>query len=216
MYVLSLIAAILVFVLAAVWAVTGVAGLIGKLPGNRYVGVRTAETVRSPEAWQLAQRIAAPGHLGGAVALTFGGVAALTTRWGFLWALGGLAVGFLAMSVLSGVAIRAAAAIPAPESEGGCSSGCCSGGDGASTGSADGIGAAGGSGCGTGTTAGGDSAGEGRASGTTTSPAAGDTANPAADCGESSCGSCKLSGMCLPEDAAHSHPSAPSGSGTGR
>lgn len=149
-YVVSVIAAALAFALAALWAFVGVAGLAGKLPGNRWAGVRTKETVGSREAWELAHRVAAPGFLGGAVALTLGGLLALTAPWGFLYALGGLVLGALAVSVVSGIAVRAAQTIPSPEGEGGCSSECCSGGD-------------------------------------------------AADCGQASCGSCALSGMCLPE-----------------
>lgn len=168
-YVVSMIAAIVVFVIAALWAAVGVAGLLGRFPGNRWAGVRTKETLRSEEAWVLAHRVAAPGFLGGAVALVLGGLLSLSNRWGFLYAFAGLLVGLLAVSVVSGVAVRAAQGVPAPPS-GGCTSGCCSGGDGAAPA----------------TTAGG-CAGEASA------------ADPAADCGQSSCGSCALSGMCLPE-----------------
>ncbi|AVL99142.1 hypothetical protein C6V83_01360 [Gordonia iterans] len=207
-YVLSLIAAIVVFAIAALWAVAGVAGLLGRLPGNRWVGVRTAETRRSEEAWNLAQRIAAPGFLGGAVACAFGGLAAFTSRWGFLYALAGFVVGLLALSVLSGVAVRAAQAVaPSAEQGAGCTGGCCSGGDAATA-----EDRAGGTG---------ESTGPGDATGS------GDAHAAAADCGESSCGSCKLSGMCLPGDAAATDSAvpdsavpdsatSPAGGGTGR
>lgn len=175
MYVLSVITAVAAFVLAAVWAVVGLAGLVGKLPGNRWVGVRTRETIRSQDAWTLAHRVAAPGFLAGAAALTLGGLLALFNSWGFLYALGGLVLGLLAVSVLSGIAVRAAQTVPAPEGEGGCSSDCCSGGgtDAAPTGCSD------------------------------NRPDDG-SGDPAADCGESSCGSCSLRGMCLPESQAGS------------
>ncbi len=176
MYVASLIAAVAAFALAVVWAVTGLAGLAGKLPGNRWTGVRTKATRESEQAWILAQRVAAPGYLGGAVALTLGGVLALVNHWGFLFALGGLLLGLLAVSVVSGIAVRAAQAlVDANAPAGGCSSGCCS------DAPADGGAAEAATGCH------GDSATDAHAA-------------AAADCGESSCGSCALSDMCLPDD----------------
>ncbi|GAA3949081.1 hypothetical protein GCM10022231_03140 [Gordonia caeni] len=168
-----MIAAIVVFAIAALWAAVGVTGLLGRFPGNRWVGVRTTETIATEEAWVLAHRVAAPGFLGGAVALTLGGLLSLMNPWGFLYALGGLLIGLLAVSVVSGVAVRAAESVAVPES--GCTSGCCSGGDTAATEPA--------AGC----------AGE-------------SSTDPAADCGQSSCGSCALAGMCLPESAAGSGP----------
>lgn len=184
-YVASLIAAIVAFAIAALWAVTGIAGLVGKLPGNSWTGVRSPATRKSEPAWHLAQKVAAPGYLAGAVSLTFGGILALVNRWGFLFALGGLVVGFLAVAVVSGIAVKAADAAVAAEApaDSGCSSGCCSGGDAQALREPQG--------------ADGELQGAG---------ADGDAeAAAAADCGESSCGSCALSGMCLPEsDEAHS------------
>ncbi|WP_024332909.1 SdpI family protein [Gordonia hirsuta] len=169
MHLASLIAAVVAFAFAALWAVIGLAGLAGRFPGNRWAGVRTAETVSSQEAWVLAHRVAAPGFLGGAVVAVLGGLLSLANRWGFVYALGGLLIGLLAVSMVSGVAVRAAQAlVPPQEQSGGCSSGCCSGGE---------------------QTDGADHSQTG-------------SADPAADCGESSCGSCALSGMCLPESQA--------------
>ncbi|MFC0316081.1 SdpI family protein [Gordonia phosphorivorans] len=170
MYAASLIVAVLAFALAALWAVVGVAGLLQKFPGNRWVGVRTPETIRSEQAWILAHRVAAPGFLGGAVAAALGGALALVNSWGFLYALGGLILGLLAISVVSGVAVRAAEAVAEPVESGGCSSGCCS------------------------------PAAETDETGLDDEGAAA----AAADCGQSSCGSCALSGMCLPESQAGS------------
>lgn len=171
-YAVSVIAAVLVFVLAAVWLFVGVAGLTGTLPGNRWVGVRTKETIASKDAWTLAHRVAAPGFLGGALALILGGLLSLFATGGVFYALGGLVLGLLAVSVVSGVAIRAAQTVPAPDdAAAGCSSDCCSS----------------------------DTAG--------TAPeqsCAAEAGEPAAECGESSCGSCALSGMCLPETQAGS------------
>jgi hypothetical protein len=183
MYVTSLIAAVAAFALAVVWAVTGVAGLTGTLPGNRWTGVRTKATRESEQAWRLAQRVAAPGYLAGAAALVLGGLLALVYRWGFLFALGGLILGLLALSVVSGVAVRAAqAVVDANAPAGGCSSDCCSS-------TADDAGGA----------TGGCAAESGAAESGAAEPGAADPhAAAAADCGETSCGSCALNGMCLP------------------
>jgi len=50
----------------------GVLGLLGRLPPNRWAGIRTPATFASPEAWRA-------GHRAGAVPLVFGGVAILAT-----------------------------------------------------------------------------------------------------------------------------------------
>ena len=44
MNVVSILLSVPALVVAVVWAVVGVTGLIGRLPGNRWVGVRTPET----------------------------------------------------------------------------------------------------------------------------------------------------------------------------
>lgn len=173
MHAASVIAAVVAFALAALWAAVGIAGLAGRLPGNRWIGVRTKATRASKDAWDLAHRVAAPGFLFGSLVLILGGALALTNEWGFLFVLGALVVGLLAVSVVSGVAVRAADTVPAPEGTGGCSSDCCSG-----------------------------TAPEADPSPGCTAPAAPN----AADCGESSCGSCALSGLCESES-----PSAASG-----
>ncbi len=125
-YAASLIVAVLAFALAALWIVVGAAGLAQKLPGNRWVGVRTPETIRSERAWVLAHRVAAPGFLGGGVAAALGGALALVNSWGFLYALAGILLGLLAISVVSGVAVRAAETVAEPVESSGCSSDCCS------------------------------------------------------------------------------------------
>src|SRR5699024_779891 len=49
-----MIVVVLLAGLALVAGVTGILALLGRLPGNGYLGVRTPETRRSPEAWRLA------------------------------------------------------------------------------------------------------------------------------------------------------------------
>lgn len=155
---MSVVVACLFFVLAGVWATVGVTALLGKLPANRFVGVRSPETLATPERFALANKVAGPGFLAAALMLVFGGFFALRGGWWWFAAVTGLVVAFLLMAMMAGIGIRAATTLPLPEPAGGC--GCC--GD-----------------------SGGDSAGGCAA-----------PADPAADCGTDSCGSCSLSGMC--------------------
>ena len=168
MGVLSGVAAVLVFACAAVWGTVGVLGVTGKLPGNRWFGVRSPETGRSEAAFVLANRVAGPGYIGAAVILAMGGLLTLgvDSDWSVLFALAALVVAVGTVGIVSGLGIKAAQGLPA-ESTGGCD--CCSGGD-------DHVPA---SGC------------------------ADDKADsPADDCGQSSCGSCALQGMCETDTAA--------------
>ncbi|WP_307627718.1 SdpI family protein [Nocardia vaccinii] len=72
-----IVVALILFVLAAVAVVTGVLGLTGSLPPNRYFGVHTEEAVRSEEAYRLANKVAAPTSIGAGLLLIAGGVVAL-------------------------------------------------------------------------------------------------------------------------------------------
>lgn len=174
---MSAVIAVLALVLAVGSLGVGVAGLTGALRRNRWAGVRSPETLRSDEAFTVANRVAAPGYLGaGAILAATGVIGLLVGSWGFLFALFGVVVALLVVSAAGSMALQAALAVPTPDA-GGC--GCCSdsGADRGATGCADDA----------------------------VSSCHTDTADPAADCGESSCGSCALSGMCLAEDNPHNH-----------
>ncbi len=69
--------ALILFVLAAVAVVTGVLGLTGSLPPNRYFGVHTPEAVQNEQAYLLANKVAAPTSIGAGLLLVAGGVIAL-------------------------------------------------------------------------------------------------------------------------------------------
>ncbi|MGB3604683.1 MAG: SdpI family protein [Gordonia sp. (in: high G+C Gram-positive bacteria)] len=168
MSIVSAVVAVLTLVLAAVWLGVGVAGLAGALRRNRWVGVRSAETLRSEETFAVANKVAAPGFLGAAAILAVtGGIALAIGSWGVLVAVFGVVVAVGVVSVVGGMALQAAKAVPEPA---GCGTdgGCCS------------------------PAPAGDAAGH-------------DEAAAAADCGESSCGSCALSGMCLSSDDEPGH-----------
>ncbi|MGK2318309.1 SdpI family protein [Gordonia rhizosphera NBRC 16068] len=165
MSVLPVVAAVVVFVLAAMWASVGALGLSGRLRRNRRLGVRTDETMRSEEAFGVANRVAGPGMLGAAGILVLSGVLTLGVdgAWSVVFAVVGLLVALVVVGMVSGMAVRAAAAVPADDA--GC--GCCSG-----------------------------SAHE-----AATEAPSPDTADPADDCGSSSCGACSLRGVCSSETA---------------
>lgn len=121
---LPVVAAVLVFALAAVWAVVGVLGLIGRLPFNRWIGVRADETMRSREAFDLANRVAAPGMLGAAGILLLSGLVTLGVGgyWSIVFAVVGLIAALFVVGLVSAYGVRAAAALPSDDD--GCS--CCS------------------------------------------------------------------------------------------
>ncbi|MDL9947819.1 SdpI family protein [Gordonia sp. ABSL11-1] len=121
---LPVVAAVLVFALAAVLAVVGVLGLIGRLPFNRWIGVRADETMRSREAFDLANRVAAPGMLGAAGILLLSGLVTLGVGgyWAIVFAVVGLIAALFVVGLVSAYGVRAAAVLAADDD--GCS--CCS------------------------------------------------------------------------------------------
>ena len=166
---------------------TGVLAMVGKLPGNDFLGARTPETRKSPEAWELANRAAGPAFLGSGFALLLGSVAlGLVGGWIVVVAI----IISLALLNVAGIAGARTAAIwddAQPRDEGGC--GC--GPDGCGGGHSDADSGAGGCSPADGAEAGGCSPADGT-----------DASNPADDCGVTGgCGSCALQGMCESETA---------------
>ncbi|MFC5285550.1 SdpI family protein [Actinokineospora guangxiensis] len=94
----------------------GTLALTGRLPRNRFAGVRTAATLRSDEAFRVGNKVAGlPTVVAGAVGI-LGALAAWATQplMVTIIALAGL----LTLSVGGGVlGSRAAAAVPEPEPE---------------------------------------------------------------------------------------------------
>ena len=126
MTVLTIAAAVVVFALAAMWLTVGVLGLTGRLPGSRWFGVRSAETVYSEDAFRIANRVAGPGLIGAGVILALGGLLTLGVDgwWSWIFALVALVVALFVVGLVSGIGIRAAEAATAAESsDAGC--GCC-------------------------------------------------------------------------------------------
>jgi SdpI/YhfL family protein len=123
--------ALVPLVVGLVLAAVGTLGFLERLPRNRFGGVRTPATLRDDETFRVGNKVAGlpvavgggVGVVGGAVALTLTGAAALVVA---LVALTGLAVIATAGGVLGH---RAAEAMPEPEPElpAGCA-GCRCGG----------------------------------------------------------------------------------------
>jgi uncharacterized membrane protein len=113
-------------------ALVGYLGLTGKLPRNRYVGVRTAPAMRDDEAFQLANRVAGLPNLAAALVAVGAGTAAVVNPDAALTVGVVGIVGAVAITLAAGVVgHRAAEAMPAPEAPKGCG-GCACGGGGCS------------------------------------------------------------------------------------
>ncbi|MCJ0905558.1 SdpI family protein [Rhodococcus sp. ARC_M6] len=167
------IVAVVLFVLALAVGGVAVAGLIGKLPRNRWAGVRTPDTLRSEESFALANKVAGPTMAAAAGLLVIGGIAALTmsVAMGLGIALVAVVAALFTAGTGGAIGARAAAAIPEP-------SGC-------------------GNDCNCGHT---ESAGhtDTAADQTPVAKAEASAKEAASECGESSCGACSLKGACLP------------------
>ena len=104
----------------------GIAGLAGRLPRNRWVGVRTPDTLRDDAAFRLANKVAGPTMLAGGAILFAGAVAAST----FPTIPGAIAVVLAVIGTIVvaglGSAMATKAAVPAPVGSCGSSCGGCS------------------------------------------------------------------------------------------
>ncbi|QGK71888.1 hypothetical protein GIY23_22420 [Allosaccharopolyspora coralli] len=129
---------VLQFLVSGVLAIGGVALIAvawlsfqGKLPRNRYAGVRTPATLRSDEAFDVGNRVAAPATVaGGLVALISAAAMALagSGTTGLVLAVGGVVGAFSLVFAAGVLGNRAAEAVPEPEVAGGCGGcpgGCC-------------------------------------------------------------------------------------------
>lgn len=78
-----IVLSVLLFILGAAVLVTGLMGLTGTLPGNRWVGLRIPEVRKSEELWTTGHRIVGPFWTGAGVAVLLGGLVSLQGGW--LW-----------------------------------------------------------------------------------------------------------------------------------
>ncbi|WP_433728945.1 SdpI family protein [Nocardia sp. CA-129566] len=120
------VVALTLFVLALVAIATGVLGLTGRLPRNRFVGVHTEAALHDDDTFRIANRVAAPTSVaagallfaGGLVALAAGGfpaivVAALTA-----------AIALFTLGAGANAAARTVEALVPAQEIGGCGSSC--------------------------------------------------------------------------------------------
>ncbi|WP_063056598.1 SdpI family protein [Nocardia salmonicida] len=120
------VVALLLFALAAVAMATGVLGLLGKLPRNRFLGVTTEAALHSDDNFRIANRIAAPTSVGAGALLFAGGLVVLGAG-GFA----GLGVAALVaviavftLGVGANAAARTVEPLMPPAPVGGCGSSC--------------------------------------------------------------------------------------------
>lgn len=120
-----LVVAVLLFAAALYFGAVGVLALAGRLRRNRFSGVRTPETLRSEEAFTLANKVAAPTVIAGAALFAAGGAATLLVDgWlAIAAAVVVLVAAFLTAGAGASLGIRAAAALPEPE-QGACGNSC--------------------------------------------------------------------------------------------
>jgi len=128
----QLILCALLVVPGAALLLLGWRGFRGQLPRNRYVGVRTPAAMRSEEAFELANRVAAPAILAGGAVAVLAGASMPMLASGFSVAMVaalGFVGAFVLMTVGGVMGTRAAEAMPAPAPAaggcGGCSCACC-------------------------------------------------------------------------------------------
>lgn len=116
MFVVALVPLVVGLVVASV----GTLGFLGRLPRNRFGGVRTPATLRDDEAFRVGNKVAGlPIAVGGAVGILGGGLAFAMTGTAALIVTSVLALlGMLVIAGAGGVlGHRAAEAVPEPEPE---------------------------------------------------------------------------------------------------
>lgn len=129
---LRLVLAALLLLAGSALAVLALLGATGRLPRNRFAGVRTPASLRTADAFALANRVAAgPLAAAGLIALAGGGALLVTGRGGATpWVLAVLAaVGSVVMAGFGGsmgaraAEVTIAEQVPAPTCGGVCA-GC--------------------------------------------------------------------------------------------
>ncbi len=120
------VVALALFVLALVAIATGVLGLTGRLPRNRFVGVHTDAALHDDETFRIANRVAAPTSVAAGALLFAGGLVALAAG-GFPALIVAAVTAMVALFTLGAGANAAARTVEdlVPVQEiGGCGSAC--------------------------------------------------------------------------------------------
>lgn len=124
----QVVVGVLVAVTGVGLGVAGWLGLRGTLRRNRFIGVRTAATMASDQAFQLGNRVAGPPLLAAGTVAVLGGAAAavMPATPAFVVVLGVVCAGVVGLSAAGGLlGSRAAASLPAaaPAACAGCACG---------------------------------------------------------------------------------------------
>jgi len=120
-----LVVAVFLFFFAVATLATGVAGLTGRLPRNRWVGVRTEQTVDDDRAFALANRVAAPTIIAAGALLAIGATVALLVDGVFAWLAIGASLIVAVVTAGAGASLGArAAAATANVTTGACGHAC--------------------------------------------------------------------------------------------
>ena len=122
------IVAVVLFVLALVVGAVAALSLLGRLPRNRFAGVRTADAMRDEEAFVLANRVAGPTTAASALVLALGAVAAVALSGvsALVAVVVALAAALFIAAAGGSIGARAAAAVPKPAEADGCGQSCIS------------------------------------------------------------------------------------------
>ncbi len=115
----------ILFVLAFVAIATGVLGLTGRLPRNRFLGVHTDDALSTEETFRIANRVAAPTSVAAGFLLFAGGLIAFAAPWAVALGVAAAAL-VLALFTLGAGANAAGRAIAdlVPAETGGCGQSC--------------------------------------------------------------------------------------------
>ncbi|MEV0294424.1 SdpI family protein [Nocardia sp. NPDC050710] len=120
------VVALALFVLAIVAIATGVLGLTGKLPRNRFVGVHTDDALTTEETFRIANRVAAPTSVAAGVLLFAGGLIAFAASWvvALVVAAASMVVALFTLGAGANAAGQAIAGLVPAQETGGCGQSC--------------------------------------------------------------------------------------------
>lgn len=119
-----LTAAIVLIVLAVLLVALATVGLLGKLPRNRWLGIRTEATLRDDATFRAANQVAAPTQVAGGIALLLGGITSFKFDGaaGIIVIIVALVAALVLLALGASLGIRTAAAMP--DDTGACGSSC--------------------------------------------------------------------------------------------
>lgn len=110
--------------LAALLAALATVGVLGKLPRNRWLGIRNEATLRDDDTFRVANQVAAPTQFAAAGALLLGGLVALKLDGASGIVVAALAVVAALVLLAMGASVGVRTAASMPDDTGACGSSC--------------------------------------------------------------------------------------------